>query len=74
MKVNVTRGNCAITKIGNRNSGRNLTMLPVGNFDDAALFDEHDRVLDTMGRSEQSPSGESQHRNVLIAAKDDYGQ
>jgi hypothetical protein len=69
MKVNVARSYYVIAKIGNRNSGGDLTMVPIGNFEDPSLFDEHDRALDGIGRGKQLSSSESQHRNVLIAAK-----
>src|ERR1035437_4591993 len=69
VKINVTRRHHAIAEVGHRNSGGNLPAGPRGNFEDASLLDEHERMLDGVRRSQQSSSSKSPHRNVLIAAK-----
>jgi hypothetical protein len=69
VKIHVTRGYDAIAKIRNGNSGRRFPAAPIENCDDASVLNEHNRMLDSVSRSEQSSSSESQHRNVLIEAK-----
>src|SRR5580658_1511864 len=71
MNVNiyVTRRHHALAEIGNRNSGGKLAAVPSGNFEDASVLDEHDRMLDGTGGSQKPSSSKSQHRNVLIRVK-----
>src|ERR1017187_7692710 len=46
VKINVTRRYHAIAEIGHGNSGGSLSPAPSGNFEDASLLDEHERMLD----------------------------
>ena len=69
VKINVTRRHNAIAKIAHRNSGGKLPAAWSGNFEDASLLDEHERMLDGIRWSQQSSSSKSHHRNVLIAEK-----
>src|SRR5260370_21554704 len=75
VKINVTRRDYAMAEVGRRNSGGNLAAAPSGNIDDTSLLDEHERMLDSVSRSQQPSSSKGQHRNVLIAVtRDDCDQ
>src|SRR5712692_2654669 len=74
VKINVTRRHHAAAEVGRRNSGGNLAAAQSGNFEDTSLLDEHQRMLDSVSRSQQPSSDKSQHRNVLIAVKSGYAQ
>ena len=69
VKINVTRRYHAIAEIGHRNSGGNLPAAPSGNFEDASLLDEQERMLDGVRRSQQPSSSKSQHRKVSIVTE-----
>jgi len=46
VKINVTRRHHAIAEVGHGNSGGSLSPPPSGNFEDASLLDEQERMLD----------------------------
>src|SRR6266481_3824817 len=71
MKVNETRRDYAMDEVARRNSGGNLAATPSGNVDDASPLDKHERMLDSVSRSQQPSSSKSQHRNVLISLRRD---
>jgi hypothetical protein len=64
VKIDVPRRYHAITEVGQRNSRGSLPAAPSGNFEDASLLDEHERMLDGVRRSQQPSSRKNQHRNV----------
>src|SRR6266404_6384740 len=75
VKINVTRCDSVVAKVGRRSSRGNLAAAPSGNIDDTSLLDEHERMLDSVSRSQQPSSSKGQHRNVLIAVtRDDCDQ
>jgi hypothetical protein len=51
VKINVPRRHYTIAEVGHRNSGGNLTAAPTGNFEDASLLDEHERMFEGIRRS-----------------------
>ena len=69
VKIEVAGRDDAMAEVGHGNSGGDLPAALRGNFENASLFDEQERMLDDVGRSQQSSSSKSQHRNVLMAAK-----
>jgi len=66
VKINVAGGNKAASEVGRRNSSTELSSGASGDLDYLTLLDEQQRMLDILIWGQQSLSGKSQHRNVLI--------
>ncbi len=69
VKINVTRRHHGVAEVRRSNSGRNLPAATSRDFEHASLIDEHERMLNGVGRSQEPSSSKSQHRNVLITTK-----
>ena len=69
VKIDEPRSDEGIAEVANRYCLRNGVSAARTNIEDASRFDEQQRLLDVIGRSQEPCSAKNQHRNVLIKEK-----